>query len=467
MAEVFISHTSDLARFPDDRSFVQAAVDSVVRSRCVPVDMSYFTASSDAPASYCQQRVRESEVFVALIGLCYGSIVPGSEISYTEMEFQEATANGKVRLVFILDEDTALPRKLIDRDSTRIDDFRRRLHSSGLIVKHFATPEDLESALLQSLAELQAPAIACSPPPSQPDPADTSFDAIRPSYLHRLTQNYRRLDLDVLTPAEHDDHLPVLLQSVFVPNGVRADPPPVELSKELRRRLFEAGEIGREELPEGLDLEMLGQAQAAYRKRPVLPVLDVVTAPTSRLLVLLGDPGAGKSTLARFLTLSLADENTSSDLPSLHGWLPVLIELRAFANLRAECPSFLEYLNRLYATDGLGLPADLLESYIRGDGRALVIFDGVDEIFDPKERESASRQIAGFAARYPKVRVLVTSRIIGYRRAILEDAGFSHFTLQDLDIDQISTFVERWYLLAMRDQPREAAQRTERILRAV
>jgi hypothetical protein len=60
---------------------------------------------------------------------------------------------------------------------------------------------------------------------------DADFDAVRMTYLLRLKQNYRRIDLDVLTPAEHDDHIPVLLQSVFVPNGVRADPPPMELSR--------------------------------------------------------------------------------------------------------------------------------------------------------------------------------------------------------------------------------------------
>ncbi|HEY6847293.1 MAG TPA: HEAT repeat domain-containing protein [Terracidiphilus sp.] len=261
--------------------------------------------------------------------------------------------------------------------------------------------------------------------------------------------------------------MPVLLQSVFVPNSVRADPPPVELSKELWRRLIEAGEIGEEELPEGLDLEMLGHARAEYGMRPVLPVLSVITAESNRLLVLLGDPGSGKSTLARFLALSLAGNRVVPDLTPLVGCLPILIELRSFADLRSECHSFIEYVDRLHTMEGLGLPADLLEHYLRADGRALVIFDGVDELFDLKEREAVSRQIAGFAVKYPKVRVIVTSRIIGYRRSILQDADFEHFTLQDLDDGQISEFVDRWYAIALSGQPKEAYQRKERMLRAV
>src|SRR6185437_7374943 len=106
-------------------------------------------------------------------------------------------------------------------------------------------------------------------------------------------------------------------QSVFVPSSVRADPPPVELSKELWRRLFEVGEIGKDDLPEGLDAEVVGHARAEYGTRPALSVLNVITTEGNRLLVILGDPGSGKSTLARYLTLSLASGHLLPELTSL------------------------------------------------------------------------------------------------------------------------------------------------------
>ena len=56
-------------------------------------------------------------------------------------------------------------------------------------------------------------------------------------------------------------------------------------------------------------------------------------------------------------------------------------------------------------------------------------------------RERITHQIVGFTNDYPKARVIVTSRVIGYRRKILTDAGFTHFTLQDLDEKQVETFV--------------------------
>jgi len=90
----------------------------------------------------------------------------------------------------------------------------------------------------------------------------------------------------------------------------------------------------------------------------------------------------------------------------------------------------------------------------------------LDEIFDPEQRERITHQIVGFCNDYPKTRVIVTSRVIGYRRKILTDAGFTHFTLQDLDEKQIETFVSHWYDLAMSDRPDEAKERRERILRS-
>jgi predicted NACHT family NTPase len=183
--------------------------------------------------------------------------------------------------------------------------------------------------------------------------------------------------------------------------------------------------------------------------------------------VLLGDPGAGKSTLARFLVLTLAGGSAATALPGLDGRLPLLVELRVFADLRGECPTFLDFLHRMHEREGLGLPRDLLEWYLAEDGRALVVFDGLDELFDPKVREAVAREIGGFAAHFPRVRVVVTSRVIGYRRPVLDNEGFAHFTVQDLDTDQIGTFVQRWYGVALRDRPAEAAARRDRLMRAV
>ena len=74
-SQVFVSHTSDMARFPPSRSFVQAALDAVARAGMVPVDMRYFAARDGKPADYCRERAADCEIYVAVVGFRYGSLV--------------------------------------------------------------------------------------------------------------------------------------------------------------------------------------------------------------------------------------------------------------------------------------------------------------------------------------------------------------------------------------------------------
>src|SRR5215470_5318277 len=134
--KVFVGHTSELADYPPGRSFVQAALDAVRKAQGWPVDMTYFAAREGNPAEYCEQQVRECDVYVWLIGMRYGSLVPGrdDEVSYTELEFRTATDTGIPRLVFLLDEDV-VPRGRADKSKAKIQAFRDRLRKAGIIVK--------------------------------------------------------------------------------------------------------------------------------------------------------------------------------------------------------------------------------------------------------------------------------------------------------------------------------------------
>jgi hypothetical protein len=117
---VFLSHTSDLARFPAGRSYVDAAVAAIARRGDAPSDMAYFTARDSSAADYSAAKAQEADVYVAIIGFRYGSPVrdaPGS--SYTELEFDAAGRAGLPRLVFVLDEKRDLPLPVEFRSTRR------------------------------------------------------------------------------------------------------------------------------------------------------------------------------------------------------------------------------------------------------------------------------------------------------------------------------------------------------------
>jgi hypothetical protein len=150
--QVFVSHTSDMARFPAGRSFVQAALDGVARAGMASVDMRYFAARDGRPADYCRRRVGECEVYVAVVGFRYGSLVPGEAVSYTELEFLAASDAGVPRLVFLLDK-SAHPAVLSAADRGRVEKFRQRLRDSGLVVRTFGSADGLELEVFHALSE--------------------------------------------------------------------------------------------------------------------------------------------------------------------------------------------------------------------------------------------------------------------------------------------------------------------------
>ncbi len=164
-------------------------------------------------------------------------------------------------------------------------------------------------------------------------------------------------------------------------------------------------------------------------------------------LVVLGDPGAGKSTLVRYIMLALAEGQAHRKLGLDNEWLPIFFPIAAFAEARSD-PGMrdlapLDYLRHYYA--GLTQP-DYLPLFQRAllSGRALVLFDGLDEV--RTNRRALVSCLEAFAREWdaPGNRFVATSRIAGYDDVPLDEGWFRRTTVQPFSNDDIRQFALQW-----------------------
>ncbi len=214
--------------------------------------------------------------------------------------------------------------------------------------------------------------------------------------------------------------------------------------------------------------------QVRFRQGRALSALEVLN--NEQYLALLGDPGSGKSTFVHYLSMCLAGEELkikqvnlesltqpppgskgpgkeeSQPQPWDHGALiPVPVVLRDLA-VRG-LPESLEDVTGLTLWEFIAseLPKNLrrfaqpLQEELQEQG-GLVLLDGLDEVPEAEERRLLVREaVKSLAAAFPKLRILVTSRVYAYQKQAWKLEGFAEATLAPFNADQVNRFVECWY----------------------
>jgi formylglycine-generating enzyme required for sulfatase activity len=202
-------------------------------------------------------------------------------------------------------------------------------------------------------------------------------------------------------------------------------------------------------------------------------------------LVLLGEPGSGKSTALRYLahTLALAgQDDTVALIERLAGWealgdsgrlLPIFLPLLPLAKRLASQKGhaagagdlwnyLAEYLEPKGANAGLAAAVhDELEA-----GRVLLLLDGLDEVAGAESRTQVVAAVRAFAEEYRTCRIVVACRVRAYEgehNTAWQLPGWPTATLADWTIGQMEQFVSAWYHAAAAASDLPDARRDERI----
>jgi hypothetical protein len=137
-----------------------------------------------------------------------------------------------------------------------------------------------------------------------------------------------------------------------------------------------------------------------------------------RRIIILGDPGAGKSTMMQYVALQAAYQLTGEPGTlkySLDGF-PVLIRLNKFVDIEQwdkEKDLLAAISSEVENNSHLKIPSDYLENQLK-EGKCLILLDAFDELATDRARRLLAEKVKNFVAAFPDNQCLVTSRITGY-----------------------------------------------------
>ena len=315
-----------------------------------------------------------------------------------------------------------------------LEEFRRilREHLQYLLIQ-----TELPTALMTLKASPDADSITSDVVAAWRERLLTTYDVLK---LHRISSAY---DAGTVLRADRDR---VRLHDVFVPQNV------CDVSAIVAERLPVPQDLTKADADE---LGILGiQHRQELSKAKRHRVYEMLDSEKNNQTVLLGSPGAGKSSLLQYRALTWA-RNTS-----FAGPIPLLLEMRQYAARVARArqenqtqPSLLTWAGELLGSvAGVEpIPEETISLRLSTGGMVLYC-DALDEIFDPELRRATAEQLLQIAIEMPTSGIVVTSRPVGYPDDVLGPVGFGHWLVQDFDKKQIQEFLARWIAAALPDQ---------------
>ncbi|CAF1439005.1 unnamed protein product [Adineta ricciae] len=208
---------------------------------------------------------------------------------------------------------------------------------------------------------------------------------------------------------------------------------------------------------------------------------------TERWLIILGDPGSGKTSFVRWLACQYAKavRNRKTYIEGLGlTRMPILIHIGEFAEYleKHESAELFDYIGyqtwmktEVFSSSQSGSTTNALQEYVI-QGKALVILDGLDEIPKCNVRRKVIYLVKKFIDSYVLTpsgvspfddsfvvesckltptktppsettgnQLVMTSRIIGYYAEPLAGDYINPYMIMPMSTDQQNAFIDRWY----------------------
>jgi hypothetical protein len=169
-------------------------------------------------------------------------------------------------------------------------------------------------------------------------------------------------------------------------------------------------------------------------------------------LLIEGDVGGGKTTLLKHLAYHVGVEGcVREDLAPLQGYVPILISMKNLVGLGQSPmaidghggPTMDDIVRHWCATTGGVLPAEVVFR-ISGKGRALFLFDGLDEV-PPDLRKAIVTAVATFRSMNSQNKFVLSGRPHGVAGPATDHFGKKRVVIMPLDKPQVEAFIRKWF----------------------
>jgi predicted NACHT family NTPase len=200
----------------------------------------------------------------------------------------------------------------------------------------------------------------------------------------------------------------------------------------ILEKILSNQQLSIDELIDGRDPQNFGRSILSRVRERCIPAIEAVQLHDK--LMILGGPGAGKTTFLKWLALQCHKGRVLADR------VPFFITLKEFAETEGE-PDLLSFIVNQLKDNGIENGRSVGDRILKA-GRAIVLLDGLDEV-KTQDHDRVLNTIRQMEETFYKSKFVITCRIAA-REYIFE--RFTEVEVAAFNDDQIANFARSWFL---------------------